>query len=78
MLKKILIVVAVIGIGAGVFYFLQNKQNNNINSDNITANNANSIYSNCELGDLVGEDVERIVYKNLKNFILYYKKCKIY
>ena len=64
MLKKILIVVAVIGIGAGVFYFLQNKQNNNINSDNITANNANSIYSNCELGDLVGEDVERIVYKN--------------
>ena len=69
MIKKLLIVIVVLGIGAGTYYILQNKQNNNINAENINTKNINSNnntskYSNCELGDLVGDDVERIVYKN--------------
>ena len=56
MIKKILIVIVVLVVGAGTYFVLQNKQNSNVDSK----------YSNCELGDLVGEDVERIVYKNFE------------
>ena len=55
MIKRVLIIVVIItGLGLGINYFLQNKNDVNVNSK----------YSNCELGDLVGEDVERTVYKN--------------
>ena len=54
MIKKILILIISFCIGLGVYYSFQNKQNSNINTK----------YSNCELGDIVGDDVERIVYKN--------------
>ena len=53
--RKILVVIIVIlGFSFGFNYLFQNKQDVNINSK----------YSNCELGDLVGDDVERIEYQN--------------
>ena len=55
MMKKILVIlIVVLCIGFGVTYSLKNKRI--IDKD--------SAYSFCELGDLVGDDVERIVYKN--------------
>lgn len=52
MIKKILISIIIIcAIGFGINRLLQNS------------NNADSKYNNCELGDLVGDDVERTVYK---------------
>ena len=54
MIKKILIIIIVIlGFLFGINYLFQNKQDVNLNSK----------YSNCELGDLVGDDVERIEYQ---------------
>ena len=54
-MKKILIIIIVVlCFGYGISYLHQNKSDNAVNSK----------YLNCELGDLVGEDVERIVYKN--------------
>ena len=55
MIRKLLIIIIIfLGILFGMSYLLKNKQNNNINSK----------YSNCELGDLVGDDVKRIKYQN--------------
>ena len=54
MIKKISIIgITILCLGFGIYLFL-NKQNIDTNSK----------YSNCELGDLVGDDVERIVYQN--------------
>lgn len=54
-MKKILVIaIIVLCIGIGVTYLLKNKR----------IIDADSAYSYCELGDLVGDDVERIVYKN--------------
>ena len=53
MIKKILIIMfLVLTIGFGTYYLFSNRQY------------VSSKYSNCELGDLVGDDVERIKYKN--------------
>lgn len=53
-MKKFLILFIIITVlGAGIYYLLKKKTDNNVNSK----------YSNCELGDLVGDDVERIRYK---------------
>ena len=63
MVKKILIVIVVLGIvGVGTYYILQNKQNNKQGNEQDI--NAVSKYSNCGLEALEGDDVERIVYKN--------------
>ena len=52
MIKKILInILVVLTIGFGTYYLFSNKQY------------VSSKYSNCELGDLVGDDVERITYQ---------------
>ena len=54
MIKKILIIIIVIlGLSFGITYLFKNKHDSSINSK----------YSNCELGDLVGDDVERIGYQ---------------
>ena len=54
MIRKILIIVIVIlGLLFGIGYLFKNKYDSSINSK----------YSNCELGDLVGDDVERIGYQ---------------
>ena len=53
MIKKILIMsVVVLVIGFGIYYFSQNSRD------------VGSKYSNCELGGLVGDDVERITYQD--------------
>ena len=54
MMKKILVIGVVLCIGFGITYLLKNQRI--IDKD--------SAYSFCELGDLVGDDVERIIYKN--------------
>ena len=54
-MKKILVIlIVVLCIGFGVTFLLKNKR----------IIDADSAYSYCELGDLVGDDVERIVYKD--------------
>ena len=53
MKKKIFITtIAILGFSFGIFFLSQNKQD------------PNSKYLNCELGDLVGDDVERITYQS--------------
>lgn len=53
-MRKILIFCGTIAIfGTGIYYLFQ-KDNNIVNDK----------YLNCELGDLVGDDVEKIKYKN--------------
>lgn len=55
MIRKISIVIIIIlGLIFAIGYLSKNAQDIRINSK----------YSNCELGDLVGDDVERIEYKN--------------
>lgn len=55
MIKKMLIIaVVILGLLFGINYQFQNKHVVDLNSQ----------YSNCELGDLVGDDVERMVYEN--------------
>lgn len=52
MIKNIIISIFIIGLGFGIYYLTQTKQD------------ADLKYSNCELGDLVGDDVERLPYQN--------------
>lgn len=55
MVKKILVaIIVILGFSFVFNYLFQDKQDVNINSK----------YSNCELGDLVGNDVERMEFQN--------------
>ena len=54
LIRKILIIIVILGLLFGMSYLSKNKPDSSINSK----------YSNCELGDLVGDDVERIEYQN--------------
>ncbi len=53
-MRKFLAFLIIIIFGTAIYYLFQNKTDNIVNDK----------YSNCELGDLVGDDVERITYKN--------------
>ena len=55
MVRKILIILIItLGLSFAAYYLFQNKQDTSINPK----------YLNCELGDLVGDDVERMEYQN--------------
>ena len=52
MIKKILIITIIILVFRTIIYYLSQNEKD-----------TNSKYSNCELGDLVGDDVEKITYQ---------------
>ena len=59
--KEMIIAIFILVICVGVTFLFQHKRSNIYDSK----------YSNCELGDLVGDDVERLEYKNF--YIDYHK-----
>ena len=54
MKKFFIFLTAITILGTGIYFLFQKE----------TVNNVNDKYLNCELGDLVGDDVERIRYNN--------------